>query len=151
MRSCFGHAVHLAEAAFLTALSPKKKGRGGKDVPILEVPADPIDGDYDPEDEDTEEDIKALETEIDQAIAELPPGSDEAKLLAGLLVKVRGFITKVRSSPNSITDTMYSHRGRSAARHRPRHFFESVVSKQILKFLSSCLTARHGGVHGMMS
>ncbi|KAF7797199.1 hypothetical protein EIP86_008391 [Pleurotus ostreatoroseus] len=99
--NCFDHAVHLAEAAFLTALSPKKKGRGGKDVPILEVPADPVDGDYDPEDKDTEEDIQALETEINQMIAELPPDSDKAKLLAGLLVKVRGFITKVRRSPQA--------------------------------------------------
>ncbi|GJE88702.1 hAT transposon family protein [Phanerochaete sordida] len=95
---CFAHAVHLAEAAFLTALSPKKKSKG-KDVPIIEAPAERLDGGTDAE--ETEEDVQELMKEVQDALKTLPEGSNEARLLSGLLLKVRGFITKVRRSPQA--------------------------------------------------
>lgn len=47
------------------------------------------------DDEDTEEEVEALAKDMEAAIAELPSDSHQAKLLAALLLKVRGFIAKV--------------------------------------------------------
>lgn len=100
--SCFSHAVAIAEGKFLTALSPtkKKKITNGEmvDVPIVAPPSDTGRGEIDPDvdDEDTEEEIEALVHEIENAAAEsLVPDSAQARLVASLLLKVRGFIAKV--------------------------------------------------------
>jgi hypothetical protein len=54
-------------------------------------------GEVDPEvdDEDTKEEIEVLAQEVNTIIAELPDGSNQAKLLAGLLLKLCGFVAKV--------------------------------------------------------
>lgn len=86
----------MAEAAFLTALSPKKKGRNGQDVPILEAPIDPreaggtVGGS---ESEETEEDVAQSLEEV-KAVAT----TDSTRQFAGLLLKIRGFVTKVRDT-----------------------------------------------------
>ncbi|CAL1714259.1 unnamed protein product [Somion occarium] len=102
---CFSHAVHLAEAAFLQALSPKKtvkkNGKSNRMVPIVPAPASSPSGDVDPDEEDTEEEIAGLMVEVAEAVKELPEASEEALLLAELLLKVRGFIAKVRRSPQA--------------------------------------------------
>lgn len=79
--SCFGHAVSLAQKAFLNALN-MKIGKTSEE-----------DGDDD--DEETEEEVQKLLKDVEAAVATLLPDSDEAKLLTTLLIKVRGFISKV--------------------------------------------------------
>jgi DNA-directed RNA polymerase specialized sigma24 family protein len=101
--SCFSHAVAIAEGKFLSKLSlaVKKKNTKGEqeDVPIISPPSNTSTGEVDPDadDEDTEDEIDALLQELEAAVATLPPDSEQAKLLAGLLLKVRGFIAKVSS------------------------------------------------------
>lgn len=99
--SCFSHAVHLAEAAFLIALSPCKKDSGGKEVPVLDASRGSADSVINPDNEETEEEVDALMKELAEAVDAMPAGSDRTVLLDGLLLKVRGFVSKVRHSPQA--------------------------------------------------
>jgi hypothetical protein len=93
--SCFSHAVAIAEGKFLAKISPTikktKTSTQPEDAPMQST------GEVDPkvDDEDTEEEIDALVKEVDDILADLPEGSDQVKLLAGLLLKLRRFIAKV--------------------------------------------------------
>lgn len=96
--SCFSHAVHLAKAAFLTVLSPRKKDSSGKEIPVLDAPRGSADSVIDPDNEETEEEVDTLMKELAEAVNAMPAGSDETALLAGLLLKVCGFVSKMRRS-----------------------------------------------------
>jgi hypothetical protein len=84
-------------------LSPsiKKKNSAGteEEVPVIPAPSDNIDislGEATGADEeDTEEEIEALIKDAKAACAELPAGSEQVKQVSALLLKVRGFISKV--------------------------------------------------------
>jgi uncharacterized protein (UPF0305 family) len=83
----------------LTPKRTKKTATGSKvQESIALPPSDNAVGEVDPEvdDEDTEEEIEALVTEVEEALADMPPDSPAVKLAASLLLKVRGFIAKVR-------------------------------------------------------
>jgi hypothetical protein len=68
------------------------------EVPIVPPPSDTAAGEIDPDvdDEDTEEEMEALIKDVEAALAELPQDSVEGWLATALLLKVRGFIAKVR-------------------------------------------------------
>jgi hypothetical protein len=100
--SCFSHAIAIAEGKFLQSLTPKqiKKTSTSHQVQesIVLPPSDEAVGEVDPDidNEDTEEEIEALVTEVEAALVDMPQGSYVVKLAASLLLKVRGFIAKVR-------------------------------------------------------
>ncbi|KAG0695466.1 hypothetical protein DFH29DRAFT_1005444 [Suillus ampliporus] len=87
-------------------LSPsiKKKNSVGtdKDVSVIPPPSDTL-GEINAgaDDEDTEEEIEALIQDAETACVNLPAGSEQVKVVSGLLLKVRGFIVKVRRSPQA--------------------------------------------------
>jgi hypothetical protein len=85
LSSCFAHAISLAQRAFITALSPKKKTASDDEDGCIELDKE----------EETEEEVHALLEEVEAVIAALPPNSEESRLLTSLLLKVRGFIAKV--------------------------------------------------------
>jgi hypothetical protein len=96
--SCFLHAIAITESKFLMKLSlaikKRKTPAPPEDAPAPststgEVLVPEID------DEDTKEEIVALTQEVNTIIAELPERSDQAKLLASLLLKLHGFVAKV--------------------------------------------------------
>ena len=92
----------IAEGKFLSKLSPTvmKNTKGvQEDVPIIPPPSNTLTGKVDPDadDEDTKDEIEALLQELGTAVTTLPPDSEQAKLLAGLLLKVHGFTANVCS------------------------------------------------------
>ena len=98
------HTVAIAEGKFLSKLSSTAKKKNAKgvheDVPIIPPPSNTSAGEVDPDtdDEDTEDEIEALQQEIEAAIASLPPNSEQAKLLVGLLLKVVGLLQRLVQS-----------------------------------------------------
>ena len=101
MNSCFSHAIAIAEGKFLSNLAPPSKKKPASNIQVGSSPSEDIRmGEVDPDvdDEDTEEGIKVLVNEIEEASADLPQDSKQSKLAAKLLLKVRGFIAKVSTS-----------------------------------------------------
>ncbi|KAG1866727.1 hypothetical protein F4604DRAFT_1682795 [Suillus subluteus] len=81
---CFSHAVAIAECKFLSKLSPsiKKKSKDGEfeDVPIIPPPSEL--NLLEADEEDTEEDIQALEQEVEAA-----QSSENTRAVSKLLLK----------------------------------------------------------------
>ena len=116
-------------------------------------------GEVDPEadDEDTEEEIEALVTEVEKALADMPPLADSSvvELAATMLLKVRGFIAKgyVRK-PMTFTSENTCHGMtnmlRSAAHLKQRNSSKNAVLKKPSKLSNSYPIAKHAGAHGMV-
>ena len=109
--SRFSHAIAIAEGKFLQLLIPKctKKTANGREVQeLIAVPlSDDAVGEVNLEadDEDTEEEIEALVTEVEKALAYMPLLADSpvVELAATMLLKVHGFTAKVCYKPMSFT------------------------------------------------
>jgi hypothetical protein len=98
VNSCFSHAVAIAEGKFLSKLSPsiKKKNKDGVfEEPSESSRAGELDS-LEADEEDNEDDIQALEQEVEAA-----PSSENVKAVAKLLLKIRGFIAKVSPKTSS--------------------------------------------------
>lgn len=92
LNSYFLHAIAIAEGKFLSRLTPpSKKSSSVTTLSSEEVLLREVDPDID--DEDIEEEIEKL---AKAAVTNLPDNNSiQSKLVAQLLLKVRGFIAKV--------------------------------------------------------
>lgn len=118
-------------------------------------------GEVDPEadDEDTEEEIEALVTEVEKALADMPPLADSpvVELAATMLLKVRGFIAKVCYKTYNIYfrehlswSDQYAQVRRSP---QAKKFFKKCCAEEAVKaleLLPYCKT-RWGSWHGVIS
>ena len=96
--SCFAHAVNLAVGAFINGLSPKRGPKLGadKDKPIIPGPipsrkSNELDI---PAIEDTDEEIEALQRELDEIEKDFA-GKMSTVNVSTLLLRVWSFVAKV--------------------------------------------------------
>jgi len=106
-------------------------------------------GEIDPEvdDEDTEEEIEALAKEVEQAAANLPPDSAEHRLITSLLLKVRGFVAKVREV-NFGCNKRCLKPSRCTGHHKQKSTLRSAARRHLLRCSSCCPIVEHDGACG---
>jgi hypothetical protein len=120
--SCYSHAVAIGEGSFLSALSPKPKDPKTAKATPTTLQGGEIDEDEEDTEEEIEEMLKELETatnDLEQGAKTLQLSSQDEKLLKKLLLKIRGFIAKVKTLFPRRTDTD-EYCVRFAARHKQR-------------------------------
>jgi hypothetical protein len=98
--SCFSHAIAISKGKFLQSLTPKRTKQPSTRRKVVQPQTDEPAGEVDlgVDNEDTEEQIEALVMEVEATLEDMPSDSPVVKLAASLLLKVRGFVAKVRYS-----------------------------------------------------